>query len=184
MLNAISRLRPGSPSSSGQSSPEPPPARHKQLIRRVLQTGPLRNSKKSAGSQKHGGSHRDIVSSLASEQAPTRGRAFPSELSRHGWPRPQYRRGFGSRGVRPNFERPTTPFSYQQPRPAVEAPPFTAIRRGRSARCPRRGGHPLMTLAMSALMPFSRSFATDGSVGRGEKRETGTRFLRGSVIRD
>ncbi|XP_029821882.2 coiled-coil domain-containing protein AGAP005037 isoform X3 [Ixodes scapularis] len=54
MLNAISRLRPGSPSSSGQSSPEPAPAptgRHKQLIRRVLQTGPLRGSKKAAQTQ-------------------------------------------------------------------------------------------------------------------------------------
>ncbi|CAN7997785.1 unnamed protein product, partial [Ixodes pacificus] len=60
MLNAISRLRPGSPSSSGQSSPEPAPAptgRHKQLIRRVLQTGPLRGSKKAAQTQ-----HKDSVS--------------------------------------------------------------------------------------------------------------------------
>ncbi|XP_077513467.1 coiled-coil domain-containing protein AGAP005037 isoform X19 [Amblyomma americanum] len=71
MLSAMSRLRPGSPSSSGQSSPEPPapPAagRHKQLIRRVLQTGPLRGSSKknaaanaSASAVKHSGSQKDI----------------------------------------------------------------------------------------------------------------------------
>ncbi|KAL3190240.1 hypothetical protein MRX96_019784 [Rhipicephalus microplus] len=78
MLSAMSRLRPGSPSSSGQSSPEPPAptataGRHKQLIRRVLATGPLRGSSKknsavanaNSAAVKHSGSQKDIPTSVS-----------------------------------------------------------------------------------------------------------------------